>query len=345
MAKPKIINFSKTWEFENQYFNSFKRETDQDALKAIQGLQQCDKVKKITALKPTFQQYKEAFVKNCNKRITNKIIENTKKFGDDSYCMNFPLIGYSVALAVQFLTNNAKNIYFENEKLESFLRNTRIKQISGIKEYIKQNGNKLFDILNSNEMFNEEEGNIIYQIFNVHIPNQVYGYVFIFLYSPEKDSLYVGFVQQQNKQHKTLFALCLDNEDDLKSLNKDLADPILDLNDQKLYSNIVFAVNFLYYILCFPEMLINGLAVNIKNANESEQNKQFLHISPKIVEPTTHENKGNKEGAGSKCTHFRQGHFRFCGSDYYKQKKGQVVFVHASIINGNNVKTCLNKED
>ena len=40
MAKPKIINFSKTWEFENQYFNSFKRETDQDALKAIQGLQQ-----------------------------------------------------------------------------------------------------------------------------------------------------------------------------------------------------------------------------------------------------------------------------------------------------------------
>lgn len=84
MAKPKIINFSKTWEFENQYFNSFKRETDQDALKAIQGLQQCDKVKKITALKPTFQQYKEAFVKNCNKRITNKIIENTKKFGDDS---------------------------------------------------------------------------------------------------------------------------------------------------------------------------------------------------------------------------------------------------------------------
>ena len=168
-------------------------------------------------------------------------------------------------------------------------------------------------------------------------------YVFTFMYFPKLDALYVGFFHQLDKYNKSSLAFGIQTDDDLKRLNGYIDKVDEDLDKEQL-SNITFAINFLYYILCFPEMLVNGLTVNIKDANKLDHNNMYLYVSPKIVDSSKQGASGNKRSGTSVCTHFRQGHFRFCGSDYYKEKKGQVVFVHAAIVNGNNVKTCLDKE-
>ena len=341
MAKPKTISFSKTWDFENQYFNRFKRDTDRQAKSITKDLRNNNKVKKVTALAPTFQQYREAYVKQCCEQI-DRVFDEAGNENDE--IQRFSLLGYKIALLAQFTSNTTKNIYFENEELEKFLRSTRIKQVAGLKDYIKANGNTLSDMPIFKELFKDYQySDTLYQIYNVHIPNQTFGYVFTFMYFPKLDALYVGFFHQLDKYNKSSLAFGIQTDDDLKRLNGYIDKVDEDLDKEQL-SNITFAINFLYYILCFPEMLVNGLTVNIKDANKLDHNNMYLYVSPKIVDSSKQGTSGNKRSGTSVCTHFRQGHFRFCGSDYYKEKKGQVVFVHAAIVNGNNVKTCLDKE-
>lgn len=344
MAKPKTVSFSKTWDFENKYFVKFKSETDRQAKRIANNLRNNDKVKKVTALAPTFQQYREAFVKQCFEVIGRASIELAQEDRYDTSIQRASGLGYQVALLAQFTTNTAQNIYFENEELESFLRDTRIKQIAGLKEYIKKNGLKVADIPLVHELVKDETvRDTLYQVYNIHIPNQNFGYVFTFIYFPGYDVLYVGFIHQLDKYNKSSYAYALHTDDDLKRLSS-FFEKEKDSLEKTQLSTITFAINFLYYILCFPEMLVNGLTINIKDANKLDHNNMYLYVSPKIVDSSKQGTSGNKRSGTSVCTHFRQGHFRFCGSDYFKEKKGQVVFVHAAIVNGNNVKTCLDKE-
>ena len=41
-----------------------------------------------------------------------------------------------------------------------------------------------------------------------------------------------------------------------------------------------------------------------------------------------------KAEAGVVITHFRRGYFKRLSSDFYKNKKGQIIFVHETIVNG-----------
>lgn len=41
-----------------------------------------------------------------------------------------------------------------------------------------------------------------------------------------------------------------------------------------------------------------------------------------------------KAEAGVVIPHFRRGYFKRLSSDFYKNKKGQIIFVHETIVNG-----------
>lgn len=83
------------------------------------------------------------------------------------------------------------------------------------------------------------------------------------------------------------------------------------------------ALNLISYIYCFPECLIDGAPHDIKT-----QNNHYLNTSEKIVEA------GERSEGGLVIPHFRRGYFKRLRSDFYKNKKGQIVFVHETIVNG-----------
>lgn len=86
-------------------------------------------------------------------------------------------------------------------------------------------------------------------------------------------------------------------------------------------------INMLYYIGCYPdsktegapnEICKNDIMENAIRIKRNDSVKPYLRI--------VSENE--------KSPHFRRGHFRYLNSDYYKNKKGEVIFVKPSFING-----------
>ena len=72
----------------------------------------------------------------------------------------------------------------------------------------------------------------------------------------------------------------------------------------------------------FPDCVKEGTPEEIKN-----EYCRKVFISEKVLEAQSNENKIIRP-------HFRRGYFKRLSSDFYKNKKGQIVFVHETIVNG-----------
>ena len=98
--------------------------------------------------------------------------------------------------------------------------------------------------------------------------------------------------------------------------------------------DVTLICNFLYYVLAFPDSLVDGKP---RDAERDEFHgtspKLTLKTSPKIVETNSEKQ--------SRVTHFRKGHFRTLRSDYYKKMHNKVIFVHSTIVKGTPAKTLL----
>ena len=77
------------------------------------------------------------------------------------------------------------------------------------------------------------------------------------------------------------------------------------------------------YIYCFPDCLVDGAPHDVKT-----ENNHYLNTSEKVLDVT------EKAAAGVVIPHFRRGYFKRLSSNFYKNKKGQIVFVHETIVNG-----------
>ncbi len=86
---------------------------------------------------------------------------------------------------------------------------------------------------------------------------------------------------------------------------------------------------FLQYIDAFPDCVRDGLPKHFIIKNSFKNKKQTIRLSNKvrIIDSTTRK------------PHFRRGYFRYLGSDYFVNKKGQTVFIEATFVNGKNAKT------
>lgn len=83
--------------------------------------------------------------------------------------------------------------------------------------------------------------------------------------------------------------------------------------------------NAISYTECFTENVRDGVPLEVlKNTPKSE-----LSVS-KILSPIKEIDNFNSREISA---HFRHSHFRFCGSDYYKAKKGKWVFVKGAMVN------------
>ncbi len=93
--------------------------------------------------------------------------------------------------------------------------------------------------------------------------------------------------------------------------------------DQEMNEITKLSINLLSYIYCFPDCLVDGAPHDVKT-----ENNHYLNTSEKVVDVT------EKAAAGVVIPHFRRGYFKRLSSDFYKNKKGQIVFVHETIVNG-----------
>ena len=91
--------------------------------------------------------------------------------------------------------------------------------------------------------------------------------------------------------------------------------------------NFRFAVNLLAYMECFPECVRDGVPLsNNETLYQSKGRNIRLGISEKVLEED-----GQK---GVKRPHMRKGYFKYLSSDFYKNKKGQIIFVRETMVNG-----------
>ena len=87
------------------------------------------------------------------------------------------------------------------------------------------------------------------------------------------------------------------------------------------------AINTIAYMEAFPECVKEGVPKFIKESGS--ENSFILEIAEKIIEPVIKSEKGKMMSP-----HFRRGYYKRLSSDYYTNKKGQIIFVSETMVKG-----------
>lgn len=259
-------------------------------------------------IKKTFSE----FIEELCKRIPEDALEHIPKEEQD---LSFPLMKqlYGFVLEHEFIQKDIVSIYLEERKLKDFLISTEcIKDFNAVREYIIKTGQQL-EYFNTTTKITE---NWNYLIIHFRIPDESFSltYLICTYISEDLPTLQIFHV----------------NEEQLKLTCMSLEQTKVEDNEYHLK----FILNFIYYVLTFPDALVEGKPKNIKPDKYNKNTKKFiLKTNNKILDI-----EKNKQ---SRVTHFRKGHFRHLTSDWYKEKKGQWIFVNGSIVRGCPAKTLL----
>jgi hypothetical protein len=205
---------------------------------------------------------------------------------------------------------NLMHIFFLDKHLRDFLEKTPLADLDGIKKYLYENGR-------SNNVFHtyskETSESVVYR-FALHLPNDADGYAFSL--SLESDgSVGLYFSRGENGG---------------RMLDKFYSDVNKKSDEVSLTHSNMFrlAINTIAYMNCFPECVDDGVPKDllfVRNENKSSSSLTFK-VSGKIRE--------DENLPLGKIPHFRKGHFRSLQSDYFTNKKGQVVFIGEAMIKG-----------
>lgn len=209
----------------------------------------------------------------------------------------------AMQLFVRDVRHELVHIYMTDAHLQNFLKQSDVKDISGIKKYIAENGNNVF--VNEDElMTNIVDGKNL--AFCLHIPDERQGYVLCYsLYENYELRIFVNHGQKQFH----LSSLDIENK---KSIV---------YTDEEINQIAHFAINLIAYISYFPDCLTDGAPHGVKT-----ENNHRLATSEKVVDAM-------ESVGGVVNLHFRRGYFKRLESDFYKNKKGQIIFVHETVVN------------
>lgn len=201
------------------------------------------------------------------------------------------------------------HIFFLDQELRNFLEKTPLSDLDGIKKFLFQNGqNREVNHLYSNEI----RETIVYK-FALHLPFEGDGYAFSL--SIEKDDsleLYYSLGKNNGRMSDKFYADVNKKDDDIS----------------KIHSNIYrLAINTIAYMNCFPNCVADGVPHNYFDYSENKLAKNLtFQVSEKI--------KDSESSNLSKIPHFRKGHFRRLQSDYFTNKKGELIFVSDTMVKG-----------
>jgi hypothetical protein len=204
---------------------------------------------------------------------------------------------------------NLLHIFFLDKQLRDFLENTALSDLEGIKMFLYESGQSK-DVLHLYS--NEQNTHVVYR-FSLHLPYETEGYAFS-LSLENDDSLELFFSQGENGG---------------RMADKFYADTNKKTDSISLTTCKMFrlAINTIAYMNCFPDCVTDGVPRNLFERTEDNSVKSYtFSLSDAVKE------KGNSPL--SKIPHFRKGHFRIYKSDYFANKKGQVVFIAETMVKG-----------
>nr|WP_199000908.1 hypothetical protein [Flavobacterium sp. ASV13] len=201
------------------------------------------------------------------------------------------------------------HVFFLDKQLRDFLENTQLSDLEGIKKFLYENGQ-------SNDVFHlysrEQTKHVIYR-FALHLPYEADGYAFsLSLEADGSVELYFSLGENGGRMSDKFYTDTIKKED------------LISLTTCRMFR---LAINTIAYMNCFPDCVADGVPKNLFERSEDKSAKNFtFDLSEKIRE--------NENSQLSKIPHFRKGHFRILHSDYFANKKGQVIFVAETMVKG-----------
>jgi len=203
------------------------------------------------------------------------------------------------------------HVWFEKRELYDFLLNdVDLKDLSSIKYYLATNGNHLKEKNNNGDSVRQDY--VRYDI-ALHVPYLDDGYAFSFCLMPD-NTIELFFVDDEGvgQIHESEYVIAKSrNDEEGMSVERDFR----------------FAINLLAYMECFPECVRDGVPTTNNETIFYPKGRNIrLGISEKIIEED-----GIK---GVKRPHMRKGYFKCLTSDFYKNKRGQIIFVRETMVKG-----------
>jgi len=208
------------------------------------------------------------------------------------------------------LRGNLLHIFFLDKQLQTFLEDTPLADLEGIRKHLYENGEER-DVV---YIQTSGKSKCVTYTFGLHIPQETHGYAFsLSLYENNSIELFFSHNEFINGLTTDKFYIEQNKKQDEKSLIS-----------VKMFR---LAINTLAYMKCFPECVAEGVPkITLeKDEQRSEQNVIFS-LSEKIIDADRTQ--------VSKIPHFRKGHFRQFKSTYFTHKKGQIVYVPETMVKG-----------
>lgn len=202
------------------------------------------------------------------------------------------------------------HVWFDQKELYDFLQNdVALKELGSIKQYLYVNGDHLTekDLYDPSISYNYVRYDIA-----MHVPFLEGGYAFSFCLMPD-NTITIFFVDDFDSGQ-------------IHENGYNIAKSKTDKESVIVEQNFRFAVNLLAYMECFPECVREGVpTTNNETVFQTKGRNVRLGISEKVMED------GQK---GAKRPHMRKGYFKCLSSDFYKNKRGQIIFIRETMVNG-----------
>jgi len=253
------------------------------------------------------KEYGEESFLNIMKSSYERMIEY---YNDDDERM-FQLQDMYMMCLLSDADTSIYNYYIESNELLNFFKDTKIK-----KEIIPH-------IINSTEMLTVYNSKYE-KYFNLDV--EVNG---------RKMNHYIGCIHAKNIERSFYFmvqsfeganiATMMILNGSKISCRCPIREDVVDEVNQKEYEIARIVLNMLFYMDAFPDKILDSPpaeCIDKLNCN----NSKTITMSDEIRD-YLHENR-------DVSPHLRRGHFRYLASDFYKNKKGQTIFVKSSFVKG-----------
>jgi hypothetical protein len=201
------------------------------------------------------------------------------------------------------------HIFFLDKQLRDFLEKTPLSDLDGIKKFLYDNGH-CKDVIH---LYSKERSESVVYRFGLHLPYEADGYAFSL--SLEKDGAVELYFSQgdNNGRMSDKFYADVNKKDDEFSLT--------------LLKMFRLAINTIAYMNCFPDCVADGVPKNLFERDEDKLVRNFtFQLSEKI--------RDIDNSQVSKMPHFRKGYFKLLQSDYFVNKKGQIIFIAETMVKG-----------
>ena len=272
--------------------------------------------KKIWYSKPLsemWNQYKQ-FYKVYKSSVEDFFQMKNKQILTTSNQLPEDMQSHASILDLWYLDANKKftHIYFKNKELRNFLAEMKLSNLEETIEFLYESGES-FKYTPSYDGIHPlgKSENIQVFSFGIHIPyeKEDKGYAFQLLFNERKELDLIWAVGKNEG-----WCSAENYKNNLKSSD-----------EHSDFFTYIFrlAINTIAYMKAFPECVTEGVP-----KTEFEVCGYILEVSEKVLENT------NIDSNKMISPHFRKGYWKLLKSDFYTHKKGQLVFVSETMVNG-----------